>query len=238
MKIFSCAISFVLYAVFSVASPSNVSTDAAPTREDIDSEYIVVLQPNQTIERHFADIEPNDSIVLNHLDLINAYHGRLHAQDLQAIQSDPGVKNIVQAQGVHVDVPTPSVNKTSSSPARRWIMPKQDAPWWHLAMLSSWDILKITLDSQGIFRYWQTNDGQLPGYGVRVYVLDSGANVVSALPNIVDFPKTYNGLGHRDDKGHGTGVMSLIGGTYHLGGAIGLATSTSNAVLSQTRAAV
>ena len=220
-SLFVYLISFLPFIACSTASTGN---DSSPN-QIIEGEYLVILHSNYTLDEHLAYLglnATNTTIVLNRFDGINAYHGRMSTQQYEVVASDPGVELVEHNRQIQLDPPAQrSTSRRRHRRAPNWNLVRQDFPQWHLGVSSTWGTWSD--DNEDPYQHWKTADGQLPGYGVQVYVLDTGANPVAQLPNLRNFYKSYIGQSFRDVLGHGTSVMGLIGGMATDGEALGLA---------------
>ena len=217
-------LSFVLLPSHAIASPLQVAkgTGNISSYTAIEDEYFVVLRQGYTLEQHLTYLGLEEStIVLKRLTLINAYHGQLNTQQYRAVQSDPAVKLVEPEHEISVTLPTQS-NDTPSLARRFEYITERPADWF-LTMISVFgkqDLGNLSPEESS-FTYWNRwkDDGsieELPGQGVRVYVLDSGARSTPHLANMVNFHRSYGDLGYLDTSQlqHGVRVMALIGGKH------------------------
>ena len=104
--------------------------------------------------------------------------------------------------------------------------------FWHIAASASWGILSpdelpSEEDAQPIDS-WQIAQ-QLPGEGVRIYLVGYGAHAHPELPNMLPFSKSYGGMRSGDPQeddeyqGLGTSIAGVIGASSDDDTAVSLA---------------
>ncbi|KAL9105419.1 MAG: hypothetical protein Q9227_009412 [Pyrenula ochraceoflavens] len=202
----------------------------------VSGEYIVGLKAGHTLDAHWAYIGFNlsqSATTFRHFHVINAYHARIDEDMLHSfVRTDPNVRyvehNVISNSTRHDNynvtgtstLPLYSDNATTGPQLRRKWAYSRDILYWPRLMVNAGD--KIDLSGGGEYG---VGEGQFfvdAGYGVNVYVLDSGVRISHEIFNQKDWkgratdfegpnsPYLHNDKSLYDYEGHGTSVASIV----------------------------
>jgi subtilisin family serine protease len=194
----------------------------------IAGEYIVVLQPNSTVEDHFESLGTNflqTGHALAVYTTLPGYHARFDNEtQLFEVRSDPHVQ-FVQPNSVrqvrYSNITHTPHDDDSSLHKRQWIALRQNPGWgsYALPMMTTRPGQKLKTPvanddpNNGFFQYSSATAS--PGQGVDIYILDTGIKLdhPSFGGRATNFAKSFCGTEPPDDVGnHGTAVASCAAG--------------------------
>ena len=208
---------FTLLALAGIVSISTVSAQAAPDApkpdltkpapgKAIPDQYIVVLKDTATTQSIAQALDIKTTHV--YTSAINGFAAKLNAEQLKALQHNPNVAYVEQDNEISIDkaqLDTEQPQQSQPAPAASIQNTQLNPPWG----LDRIDQRYLPLSGS----YTSNNQG----YGVRVYVIDSGVDISHSEFSPYRASSVYDVFGGDglDCYGRGTYAAGIIGGNTY-----------------------